>query len=212
MRHTHSILTPIALALLLVPAGLAAPGGIPGAPAGSGNGPTHDTVDVQFNMTGTAIRTDGGPDDTFTFFINATGEATRKTPNGNGVQIRADQLFANVIVVDADGNEVENYTADLRFHAQQASHLAQGLDGFRFNMQLTGKRSDSVLSNENEGGRVLSMNAHGESTYVDSTDDGEDNGAFTVNGRGQTTTKDGQDNSANHYNFLLGGTATITEQ
>lgn len=201
--------TTLALSLLLVPAGLAAPGGVPGAPSGHG-GATYETVDVQFNMTGTAVRTDGGPDDTFTFYINATGEATRKTSNGNGVQVRADDLFASVIVVDADGNEVENYTAELRFHAQQASHLAQGLDGFRFNMQLTGQRSDSVLSNENDGGRVLSMNAHGESTYVDSTDDGEDNGAFTVSGRGQTTTKDGQDNSANHYNFLLGGTGTIS--
>lgn len=199
-------LTIAAALLFALPMAIAAPGGTPGAPAGNDNGPSQEAVDIRFNLTGTAIRTDGGPDDSFTFFVNASGEGVRKTPNGNGVQIRADQLDANVVVVDANGDEVENYTATLRFHAQQASHLAQGMDGFRFNMQLTGDRSESVTGNSaNPDGRVLAMNAHG-TTIGDADDDG----AFLVEGRGQTTTQpQGTGNGAAHYNFLLSGTASI---
>lgn len=195
---TNQIITAFALALLVgMPVVLAGPG--------NGNGPTKETVEIELRLEGEAIKTDGGPQ-SFMFFVNATGEGTRSTPQGNGVQIRADGLEAQVVVVDSDGNELENYTALLKFHAQEASHIAQGLEGFRFNMQLTGQRSQSVLSNEaNPDGRVLAMNAHG--TTVGEADD---DGAFAVEGRGQTTTKTGRDgNDADHYNFILRGMGAI---
>ena len=187
----------LAAAIVAMPATLAGPG--------NGNGQTNEDVDITLNLEGEAIKTDGGPT-AFMFYINATGEGVRTTPNGNGVQVRANALEAQVVVVDSDGTEVENYTALLKFHAQEASHIAQGLEGFRFNMQLTGKRSDSVLGNNaNPDGRVLAMNSHG--TTVGEADD---DGAFAIEGRGQTTTKTGQGgNDADHYNFMLGGTGSI---
>lgn len=202
-------MTAVALTVLLaLPVVLAAPGN--GNGPGNGAGQTKETVDITLNLEGEAIKTDGNSPDTFVFYINATGEGDRVTPNGNGVQIRADRLDAQVVVInEVTGMEVENYTALLKFHASEASYLGQGLEGFRFNMQLTGQRSESVLGNNaNPDGRILAMNSHG-STVGEADDDG----AFAIEGKGQTTTKTGRDgNDADHYNFQLGGTGSIVAQ
>lgn len=177
------------------------------AKPGDNGGNTYETVDIQLNLTGVATRTDGGPDAGFVFYINATGEGTRRTPNGNGVQIKSDGLEASVKVVRTSDNEtVAEYTALLGFHAQQASSIAQGLDpgNFKFNMGLHGQRSENVLG-ITTGERVLAMNANG-----DTVGPADDDGAHAVAGHGQTTLKDGTSgNSATHYNFELGGTGSI---
>lgn len=175
------------------------------AQGGSGNGPSSEPVDIQLNLTGVATRTDGGPDDGFVAYINVTGTGTRRTPNGNGVQIRGDDLTAEVKVVRvADNVTVAQYVALVDFHAQQASSIAQGLEegNFRFNLGLHGKRSESVVSIE-EGDRIMAMNSHGSTTGP-----ADDDGFHAVNGNGQTTLKNGE-KSATHYNIALGGTAGI---
>jgi hypothetical protein len=170
--------------------------------------PTEDTVDIELRLTGVATQTDGGPNSAFTAYINATGEGTRKTPNGNGVQIRADNLPASVIIVDADGDEVVNFTATLGFHAQQASALAQGLPAgnFKFNSGLHGQRSGSLGSTN--GDRIMSMNANGESHG--SAD--EDTGFLAIVGHGQVTYKEGGSGDADHFNIEIGGEGKITAQ
>lgn len=176
------------------------------APTKSTPGVERSNVTIQLNMTGQAIRTNGGPDDTFTFYVNASGDGVRSTPRGNGVQVRAQGMEAQIVVVDAEGTEVENYTAFLQFHAQQASYLGQGLDGFRFSMQLAGSRSTNVGENRaNPDGRVLAFNAHGGTLGA-----ADEDGVFALEGRGQTTTKEGTDNNATHFNLLVGGTGSIT--
>jgi hypothetical protein len=169
------------------------------------NGPTTEAVTIQMNLTGVATRTDGGPDDGFVAYINITGSGTRRTPNGNGVQIRGDDLAAEVKVVrTADNVTVAQYVALVDFHAQEASSIAQGLDAgnFRFNLGLHGKRSESVVSIE-EGDRIMAMNSHGFTTGP-----ADDDGFHAVQGDGQTTLKNGEQ-SATHYNIALGGTAGI---
>jgi hypothetical protein len=171
----------------------------------SENGPTSEAVDIQMNLTGVATRTDGGPDDGFVAYINITGSGVRRTPNGNGVQIRGDDLTAEVKVVRlADNVTVAQYVALVDFHAQQASSIAQGLEegNFRFNLGLHGKRSESVVSIE-EGDRIMAMNSHGFTTGA-----ADDDGFHAVSGDGQTTLKNGE-KSATHYNIALGGTAGI---
>lgn len=174
-------------------------------PAGKGN--SYEDVTLQLNLTGVATRTDGGPDVGFTFYLNASGEGVRRTPQGSGVQINSDGLLAEVKVVRLSDNvTVANYTARVGFHAQQASSIAQGLEpgNFRFNLQLEGQRSENVLGIET-GERIMALNAHG-STLGPADDDG----AHAVQGRGQTTLKDGADGTgATHYNFVLGGTGAI---
>ncbi len=170
------------------------------------NGPASEDVTIQMNLTGVATRTDGGPDDGFVAYINITGSGTRRTPNGNGVQIRGDDLTAEVKVVRvADNVTVAEYTALVDFHGQQASSIAQGLDAgnFKFNLGLHGKRSESVVSIE-EGDRIMAMNSHGSTTGP-----ADDDGFHAVEGKGQTTLKAGGENSATHYNIQLGGTAGI---
>lgn len=179
------------------------------APGGNGN--SYENVDIQLNLTGVATQTSGGPNDGFVFYINASGDGVRRTPQGNGVQIKSDGLEALVTVINSATNEtVAQYTAILGFHAQQASAIAQGLDAgnFKFNMGLHGKRSESILSID-VGDRVMSMNANG-STIGAANDDG----AHAVSGHGQTTVKNGRDggNGATHYNFELGGTGSILTQ
>lgn len=172
---------------------------------GSGNGPTSEAVDIQLNLTGVATRTDGGPDDGFVAYINITGTGVRRTPNGNGVQIRGDDLTAEVKVVRvSDNTTVAQYVALVDFHAQQASSIAQGLEAgnFKFNLGLHGKRSESVVSIE-EGDRIMAMNSHGSTTGP-----ADEDGFHAVNGNGQTTLKNGE-KSATHYNIALGGTAGI---
>jgi hypothetical protein len=181
------------------------------AKPGDNSGNTYEAVDIQFNLTGVATQTSGGPDAGFTFYINASGEGVRRTPNGNGVQIKSDGIEALVTVINSATNEtVAQYTAILGFHAQQASAIAQGLDAgnFKFNMGLHGKRSVNVLAID-VGDRVMSMNANGD-TFGAANDDG----AHAVAGHGQTTVKNGRDggNGATHYNFELGGTASILTQ
>jgi hypothetical protein len=177
----------------------------PSSQGGSGNGPTSEPVDIQLNLTGVATRTDGGPDDGFVAYINVTGTGTRHTPNGNGVQIRGDDLTAEVkIVRTADNETVAQYVALVDFHAQQASSIAQGLDAgnFKFSLGLHGKRSESVVSIE-EGDRIMAMNSHGSTTGP-----ADEDGFHAVNGNGQTTLKNGE-KSATHYNVALGGTGGI---
>lgn len=181
------------------------------AKPGENSGNTYEAVDIQFNLTGVATQTSGGPDAGFVFYINATGEGVRRTPQGNGVQIKSDGLEAEVTVIDTATNEtVAQYTAILGFHAQQAQAIAQGLEAgnFKFNMGLHGKRSESILDIA-VGDRVLSMNANG-----DTFGPADDDGAHAVAGHGQTTVKNGRDggNGATHYNFELGGTASILTQ
>ena len=189
-----------------------ATGSVAAAPGGNGgsNGPTEEVVDVQLNLTGVATRTSGGPDAGFVFYINASGDATRRTPNGNGVQIRGNDLEAQITIIrTADNETVAQYTALVDFHAQQASSIAQGLDAgnFKFNMGLHGKRSESVVGID-VGTRVMAFNSNG-STIGPADDDG----AHAVSGHGQTTLKDGTNgNSATHYNFELGGTGSILSQ
>lgn len=199
LPRTIAVLTVASLAVMAGAANVSAKPG--------GNGNTYEDVTIQLNLTGVATRTDGGPDAGFVFYINASGDGVRRTPQGNGVQIKSDGLDALVKVVRlADNQTVAEYTATLGFHAQQASAIAQGLDAgnFKFNMGLHGKRSESVTS-ISTGERVLSMNANG-STIGAANEDG----AHAVSGHGQTTLKDGQDgNGATHYNFELGGTGSI---
>ena len=169
------------------------------------NGPATEAVTIQMNLTGVATRTDGGPDDGFVAYINITGSGTRRTPEGNGVQIRGDDLTAEVKVVRvADNVTVAEYDALVDFHAQEASSIAQGLDAgnFRFNLGLHGKRSESVTAIE-EGDRIMAMNAHGFTTGA-----ADEDGFHAVDASGQTTLKNGEQ-SATHYNVALGGTAGI---
>jgi hypothetical protein len=177
------------------------------APGGNGTGNSYEDVDIQLNLTGVATRTSGGPDAGFVFYINASGEGVRRTPQGNGVQIKSDGLEAEVKIVNTATNEtVAQYTAIVGFHAQQAAAIAQGLEpgNFKFNLGLHGKRSENVLSIET-GDRVMSMNAHGTTLGA-----GDDDGAHAIQGKGQTTLKDGRNgNGATHYNFQLGGTGSI---
>jgi hypothetical protein len=173
--------------------------------AGS-NGPSSEAVAIQMNLTGVATRTDGGPDDGFVAYLNITGSGVRRTPNGNGVQIRGDDLTAEVKVVRlADNVTVSEYTALVDFHGQEASSIAQGLEAgnFKFNLGIHGKRADSVVG-ISEGDRVLAMNAHGFTTGA-----ADDDGFHAVQAKGQTTVKDTGDNSATHYNIAFGGTAGI---
>lgn len=196
----------IAIGTALCLAALAGAAQVSAAPP-EGKGNSYEDVSIQLNLTGVATQTDGGPNDGFTFYINASGEGVRRTPQGNGVQIKSDGLLAEVKVVRvADNVTVAEYSALVGFHAQQASSIAQDLEpgNFKFNLGLHGKRSENVLGIET-GERVMAFNAHG-STLGPADDDG----AHAVQGRGQTTLKDGQDgNGATHYNFVLGGTGSI---
>ena len=205
MSHTR-----IAAILAVAALALVSGANFVSAKQGSNSGNTYEAVDIQFNLTGVATRTSGGPDAGFVFYINASGEGVRRTPQGNGVQIKSDGLEASVKVVNSATNEtVAEYTAILGFHAQQAAAIAQGLEAgnFKFNMGLHGKRSESVLG-ITTGERVLSMNANGDTFGA-----ADDDGAHAVQGHGQTTVKDGRNgNGATHYNFELGGTASILAQ
>lgn len=208
MSYTRTLSIATAASLLLLGAStyaVAEPGN-----GNGGNGNTYENVDIQLNLTGVATRTSGGPDAGFVFYINATGEGVRRTPNGNGVQIKSDGLEAEVKIVNTATNEtVAQYTAIVGFHAQQASSIAQDLEpgNFKFNLGLHGKRTENVLSIET-GDRVMAMNAHG-STLGPADGDG----AHAVQGKGQTTLKDGRNgNGATHYNFQLGGTGSILTQ
>lgn len=177
---------------------------------GQGNGPpAGEPVHIQLNLTGVATRTDGGPDDGFTAFVNVSGEGTRRTNrgNGNGVQVRATGLTAHVLIMrNSDDARVENFTALVGFHAQQASSAAHGEpDGFRFSLQIRGKRSQAVVGNEDPDERVLAMNAHGTTTGAP-----DDNGTFMMDAKGQATTQpDGQGSGARHFNLRLAGTGSI---
>lgn len=203
MSFKRTLTTLLASGLLL----LGGASSVDAAKGGAGTGNTYEDVDIQLNLTGVATRTSGGPDSGFVFYINASGDGVRRTPNGNGVQIKSDGLEAAVKIVNSATNEtVAEYTALVGFHAQQAQALAQGLEpgNFKFNLGLHGKRSESVLS-ISTGDRVMAMNAHG--TTLGPADD---DGAHAVQGKGQTTLKDGANgNGATHYNFVLGGTGSI---
>lgn len=207
LKQTTAILTAASLVLLGSATFAAAQ---PGGNGNGNNGNTYEAVAIQLNLTGIATRTSGGPDAGFVFYINASGDGVRRTPQGNGVQIKSDGLEAEVKIVNTASNEtVAQYTALVGFHAQQASSIAQGLEpgNFKFNLGLHGKRSENVLSQE-VGDRVMSMNAHG--TTLGPADD---DGAHAVQGKGQTTVKDGRNgNGATHYNFQLGGTGSILTQ
>jgi hypothetical protein len=179
------------------------------APGGTGN--TYEDVDIQLNLTGNAVRTSGGPQDSpsFVYYINATGEGVRRTPQGNGVQVKSDGLDAEVTIVNSATNDtVAQFTARLGFHAQQASAIAQGLPAgnFKFNMGLHGPRSQNVLGSET-GSRILAFNANG-----DTFGPADDDGAHAVAGHGQATLKDAGSHSATHYQLTLGGTASILTQ
>lgn len=194
----------LATALLLV--SIATPATLVLAEPPASHGRTAEDVSIQLNLTGVATRTDGGPDDGFVAYINVTGTGTRWTPQGNGVQIRGDDLTAEVKVVrTADNTTVAQYTALVDFHAQQASAIAQGLEpgNFRFNLGIHGQRSEAIVGIET-GDRVMAMNAHG-STLGPADDDG----FHAVEGLGQTTLKAGGENSATHYNVAIGGTGAI---
>ena len=194
------------LATSLLLASIVAPVSFVGAAPPEGKGPVAEAVTVQLNLTGVATRTDGGPNDGFVFYVNASGDGVRRTPNGNGVQIRANDLTAEIKVVrTADNTTVAAYSALVDFHAQQASAIAQGLEpgNFRFSLGLHGDRGESVVSIET-GDRVMAMNAHG--TTLGPADE---DGFHAVQGKGQTTLKAGGENSATHYNIVIGGTGAI---
>jgi hypothetical protein len=181
-------------------AAMGGPGG------GQGGGLSHEAVDIDLRLTGDAERT-GSDSGSFTFYLNATGTGVRQTPNGNGVQVWAQGLEAQIVVVDGDGNELENYTALVKFHGSESSYLGQGLEGFRFNLQIVGQRSEAILLNTaNPDGRVLAANAHG-----NTVGEPDEDGAFAIQGRGQTTTQpNGNGSGATHYNFILAGAGSIT--
>lgn len=195
-------LTFLAALLLTVPAAMALPA--PGfTPVAVNAPPSQEEVTIQLNLTGVATKTDGGPDDGFTAFLNVTGTGTRYTPQGNGVQIRADGLTATILIVrNADNVTVENFTALVGFHAQSASCAAQGLEAgcFKFNLQVRGKRSEAIIGNENPNERVLSMGANGETVGT------PDGGVFAMDARGRATTQpDGTGSGAQHFNIDLAG-------
>ncbi|HEV8359002.1 MAG TPA: hypothetical protein VGR28_00960 [Candidatus Thermoplasmatota archaeon] len=165
--------------------------------------PTQEEVTIQLNLTGVATQTNGGPDDGFTAYINVTGTGTKYTPQGNGVQIRADDLEASVVVVRTSDNvEVENFTALVGFHAQEASSIAQGLPAGSFDcqFQLRGQRSEVIVGNADDDERVLSIQAHGGTV-------GEpDGGVFAMSASGTATTQpDGTGSGARHFNIDLSG-------
>jgi hypothetical protein len=182
--------------------------GAPVASSATTEKPAFEEVIIQMNLTGIATRTDGGPDDGYTAYINVTGHGTRMVPNGKGVQIKATDLAADILVVrNDDGVEVENYTALVGFHAQQASCVATGgEDGcFKFGLQLRGNRVDKIVDNQNDDGRVLAMNAHGDTVGAP-----DQEGVFMMEAKGQSTTQpDGKGSGAAHYNVELGGTGSI---
>jgi hypothetical protein len=201
---TGSLASNVEIQPIALPAAMAASAKAQGQ--GSDKGPTTEAVSIQMNLTGVATRTNGGPDDGFVAYINITGDGTRRTPNGNGVQIRGNDLTAEVKVVRlADNATVAQYTALVDFHGQEASSIAQGLDAgnFRFNLGLHGQRSESVVEIQ-EGDRIMAMNAHGFTTGP-----ADDDGFHAVDASGQTTLKATGENSATHYNIAIGGTAGI---
>jgi hypothetical protein len=167
--------------------------------------PVEEKVSIELNLEGFALQTNTGT--TFSATLNVTGEGTRTTPNGNGVQIRADKLVAHLVILDSEDDEVANYSAFVKFHAQQASSLAQGLPvgNFKFTLQITGKRSDAMISNNDTDDRVLSMNSKGSTSGA-----GDDDGFFAVQGSGQSTSQpEGRGSGARHFNMEWGGQGRI---
>lgn len=175
--------------------------------------PSESDVEIELRLTGSATQTNGGPNPDFTFFLNVTGTGTKKTPNGNGVQIHdKNGLEGHLTVFDADGEQVVNYTVTVKFHAQQASAIAQGLPSgnFKFNLELTGKeRKGATINNASTDQRVLSMNAHGDTSGDPITDD-DDNEFFAVSGKGQSTTKPQSQGPARHFNLDLAGQGRVS--
>lgn len=200
-------------ALLLLPTALAVPvlPGLHAQPGAADDRPAQTQVSIQLNLTGTATQTNGGPNDGFTAFLNVTGTGTRTAPaNGNGVQVRADGLTAQVTIVRTSDNVVvENYTALVGFHAQEAQGIAQGLPAgsFKFNLELRGDRASVIVGDANADERVLAMNADGTTTGAP-----DGSGTFAMDAQGHATMqRDGTGTGATHFNLQLDGDGSTGE-
>ncbi|MBI2076788.1 MAG: hypothetical protein HYT80_00240 [Euryarchaeota archaeon] len=167
--------------------------------------PAVEDVDIELNLEGVATQTSAGSN-AYSATMNVSGEGTRKTPNGNGVQIKATDVEAKIVIVSTEtGDEVANFTLLVNFHAQQASAIAQGLPqgNFKFNLELAGKRSEHTVAQNQTSGRILAMNAQGDTNGAS-----DDDGFFAVTGQGKSTSKPSAGGTT-HFNIVWGGEGRI---
>ncbi len=194
MNKTLVLLTALALLTVLAPTQAAKPDGV--GNAAQANGPPGGEVrTLEMELTGTALATRTG--EMLEVTIEVTGDVTLKdnNGNGNGKGFSGRGLDAEVTItrVDEDGNNetVESFTREVKIHGMFSSYLGQGLDGFRYNLQTTGKPSAPVNH----------FGLHGNTTGVE-------NGTYSTLGSGHANIKYDR---ATNYRLDVAGTAELRE-
>jgi opacity protein-like surface antigen len=173
-------------------AGAAKPASPPGKPARALGGPAAQDFQLTMNMTGTATSASTG--EAFSVTIRLTGFVTRSTPEGNGAQERGG-LGAHVTITDTGGDAtVQEFTTDASYHAERASYLGHGLDGWRYNLETRGRAGD-----------LLHFGLHGNVTGTES-EDGRT--TYLLLGDGPVTLQDQGAHRAAHFQLQTSGTAT----
>jgi hypothetical protein len=152
--------------------------------------------DFRLNATlsGSALSTATG--EGFSVIINLTGLVARSVPpgEGNGEQERGD-VDAHVRIVDPESNAtVAEFDTTAAYHAERASYIAQGLDGWRFNLETHGREGD-----------LLHFGLHGNVTGT-STDDGRT--SYLLQADGPVNVKEQGAHRATHFSLAATGSAT----
>lgn len=157
--------------------------------------PAEQDYGLELNLTGTATSARDG--EAFSLAIRASGVVTRSVSGGDGArgeQERGD-LEARVTIVDPASEEtVAAFTTLVAYHATRASHLARGLDGWRYSLDTPGREGD-----------LLHFGLHGNVTGVEQQD-GET--TYLLAGQGQATLKSEGAHRATPFRLDAAGGAT----
>jgi hypothetical protein len=161
----------------------------------SASRPTDGTRTLYVNLSGAA--TLGKNSSTmFQVAIHVSGPVTLTTNNGggNGKGFDGSDLATRVQVTYTDGSgnvhTVQDVNVTTKIHATFAAYLGQGVDGFRYNLEMTGAEAP-----------VLHVGLHGNATRADAND----SYATLGDGNANFKTSDGADN----YVLATTGTADL---
>ncbi|MHB8587201.1 MAG: hypothetical protein ACYDDF_15355 [Thermoplasmatota archaeon] len=161
----------------------------------SGTPPSSGTATLYLNLSGVGSLPRNNTGDTFQVTVNVSGPVSLSGNNGqgNGGGFRGTSLSAMVAITYKDANgtihTAETFTTTVDIHAESSSFAAQGVQGFRFNLNTHGR-----------AGPILAFGLHG-----NATGSARGNDAVVATGHANVKKQQGADN----YLLATSGTAQL---
>jgi hypothetical protein len=145
---------------------------------------------LTLNLSGTASNSSTG--EAFHVTLEAQGVLERTEPAAHGVQERG-ELGAFVRILDpATNTTIDAFGTEVSYHAQRASSLARGTDGWRFHLNSHGREGD-----------LLHFGLHGNTTGLQ-VQDGLTQHVLVSSGG--VSLKHADAHRASHFQLTLRGT------